>query len=64
MDARKIVLKREPFIRFYNTEDESSREIGRFDYRDGKWFFEGDMEESAKLFIEMVINNLPTPPEN
>lgn len=57
----EIILKKEPFMTFYKKDKDV---IGIFDYKDGEWFFDGDMEESAKLFIDMVIKNLPNTPEN
>ena len=36
-------------------------EVGNLKCKDGKWSFEGDMEESAKLFMDMVTANLPNP---
>lgn len=56
----EIIFKKVPFMTF-NKGDET---VGVMDYKDGKWFFEGEVDASAKVFIEEVLRHLPLPLEN
>lgn len=53
-DYFKIQMTSYPFLTF-NKEGE---EVGVFDYVDGEWTFKGDADESAKIFIEAIKDNL------
>jgi len=55
MSEEIMEMKQEPFMTFRNPQGEIA---GAFDYRDGKWIFEGELEESAKAFVDYVIREL------
>jgi hypothetical protein len=40
-------------VTFFNKEH---KEVGKFDFNEDKLKFEGDVEESAKLFIDYLLN--------
>ena len=43
-----------PFLNFYK----ENQVISTFDYVNGKWVFEGNVDESAEIFLNAISNGL------
>jgi len=48
-------LEPSDFLLRFHDEENNNEEVGRFYLEDGKLKFQGDVDKSAKLFIETVL---------